>query len=182
MITNYLREQFKPIINDCIANDANTISNRYIADMKSIHNDLYDIRMRLSELTDIDYAGDIADNISAYEIASHIEIDATDIEIDYAALARHLGDNIEINASDLDIDYRNLADRIANEIYSNDRIDTLERKMDLLLNLNGIGAEDLLVYSNTMQSEEPNMHDGLDDYQKALLAPYDSREQGQNNG
>ena len=153
MITKYLRELLRPIINDCMYENEGSISNRYIADMKSINKDLYDIRMRLSELTDIDYAGDIADKISTYEIARNIEIDATDIDIDYAALARHLGDNIEIDASDLVIDYRDLGSRIANEIYSNDRIHTLERKMDLILNHLGIGAEDLLVHSISWQSD-----------------------------
>lgn len=50
MITNYLRKLLKPIIMQCIANDANTVSNRYIADMKSINKDLYDIRMRLEQM------------------------------------------------------------------------------------------------------------------------------------
>ena len=131
MITKYLRELLKPIINDCMYENEGSISNRYIADMKSINKDLYDIRMRLSELTDIDYAGDIADKISTYEIAR----------------------NIEIDASDLVIDYRDLGSRIANEIYSNDRIHTLERKMDLILNHLGIGAEDLLVHSISWQSD-----------------------------
>ena len=124
MITKYLRELLRPIINDCIANDANTIRNRYLGDMKRIHKDLYDIRVRLKEITDNDLAADIANSINAYEIASHIDVDATDIEIDYAALARHLGDNIEINAVDFDINYRELANRISSEIYSNGRLDT----------------------------------------------------------
>jgi hypothetical protein len=142
MITNYLRKLLKPIIMQCIANDANTVSNRYIGDMKSINNDLYDIRMRLQELAVYGLDG----------------MEESDLEVIANKVLRNLN------------------------TITNDRFNTLERKMDLLLNLNGIGAEDLLVYSNTMQSEEPNMHDGLDDYQKALLAPYDSREQGQNNG
>lgn len=141
MITNYLRKLLKPIIMQCIANDANTVSNRYIADMKSINRDLYDIRMRLQELAVYGLDG----------------IEETDREVIANKVLRNL------------------------MTITNDRFNTLERKMDLLLNHNGIGAEDLLVYSNTMQSEEPNMHDGLDDLQKALLAPYDSREQGQNN-
>jgi hypothetical protein len=140
MITNYLRKLLKPIIMQCIANDANTVSNRYIGDMKSINNDLYDIRMRLQELAVYGLDG----------------MEESDLEVIANKVLRNL---ITI---------------------TNDRFNTLERKMDLLLNLNGIGAEDLLVYSNSKQSEEPNMHDGLDDYQKALLAPYDSREHGQN--
>lgn len=84
-----------------------------------------------------------------------------------------------IEESDLEV----IANKVLRNLITitNDRFNTLERKMDLLLNHNGIGAEDLLVYNNSKQSEEPNMHDGLDDYQKALLAPYDSREHGQNN-
>ena len=93
MITKYLRELLKPIINDCMYENEASISNRYIADMKSINKDLYDIRMRLSELTDIDYAGDIADNISAYEIASHIDMSYA---IDTDAFARDISNNLDI--------------------------------------------------------------------------------------
>ena len=139
MISNFFRELLKPIIQQCMNENEHSISNRYIADMKSIHNDLYDIRKSLSELKDIDYAGDIADNISTYDIASHIEVDAS--EINLRDLADHITDNIEINASDIDIDYRDLGSRIASEIYSNDRLDTLERKMDLILKYHGITPE-----------------------------------------
>ena len=118
----------KQFLANLMNKNESSISNRYIADMisndmKSINRDLYDIRKSLSELTDIDYAGDIADNISTYEIA------------------RHLGDSIDIDATDIEIDYRDLGSRIANEIYSNDRIDTIERKMDLILKHLGITPE-----------------------------------------
>ena len=129
----------KQFLANLMNNNESSISNRYIADMKIIHKDLYDIRKSLSEMTDIDYAGDIADNISAYEIASHIEVDAS--EINLRDLADHITDNIEINASDIDIDYRDLGSRIASEIYSNDRLDTLERKMDLILKYLHISPE-----------------------------------------
>lgn len=122
-------------------NNDNTISDRYIADMKSIHNDLYDIRMRLQELAVYGLDG----------------MEETDREVIANKVLRNL------------------------MTITNDRFNTLERKMDLLLNLNGIGAEDLLVYNNSKQSEEPNMHDRDNDFQKALLAPYDSREHGTNN-
>ena len=120
----------KQFLSNLMNKNEHTISNRYIADMisndmKSINRDLYDIRKSLSELTDIDYAGDIADNISTYEIA------------------RHLGDSIDIDATDIEIDYRDLGSRIANEIYSNDRIDTIERKMDLILKHLGITPENV---------------------------------------
>lgn len=120
----------KQFLANLMNKNESSISNRYIADMisndmKSINRDLYDIRKSLSELTDIDYAGDIADNISTYEIA------------------RHLGDSIDIDATDIEIDYRDLGSRIANEIYSNDRIDTIERKMDLILKHLGITPENV---------------------------------------
>ena len=140
MITKYLRELLKPIIQECMNENEHTISNRYIADMKSINKDLYDIRKSLSELNGIEIdARDIADNISAFDIASHIDIDASDINL--RDLADHITDNIEINASDIDIDYRDLGSRIANEIYSNDRLDTLERKMNILFEHFGITPE-----------------------------------------
>ena len=50
MITKYLRELLKPIIQECMNENEHTISNRYIADMKSINKDLYDIRMRLEQM------------------------------------------------------------------------------------------------------------------------------------
>ena len=140
MLTKYLRELLKPIIYQCMNENELTVSNRYIADMRSINRDLYDIRMSLIGQNGIEIdAKDIADNISAYDIASHIEVDVS--EINLHDLADHITDNIEINASDIDIDYRDLGSRIASEIYSNDRLDTLERKMDLLLKHLGITPE-----------------------------------------
>lgn len=140
MLTKYLRELLKPIIQQCMNENESSVSNRYLSDMRSINKDLYDIRKSLSELNGIEIdAKDIADNISAFDIASHIDIDVSDINL--RDLADHITDNIEINASDIDINYRELADRISSEIYSNDRIDTLERKMDLILKYHGITPE-----------------------------------------
>lgn len=140
MLTKYLRELLKPIIQQCMNENESSVSNRYLSDMRSINKDLYDIRKSLSELNGIEIdARDIADNISAFDIASHIEVDVSDINL--RDLADHITDNIEINASDIDIDYRDLGSRIASEIYSNDRLDTLERKMDLILKYHGITPE-----------------------------------------
>lgn len=50
MITKYLRELLKPIINDCMYENEGSISNRYIADMNRIHKDLFDIRMELIQM------------------------------------------------------------------------------------------------------------------------------------
>jgi hypothetical protein len=59
----------------------NGISNRYIADMKRIHNDLYDIRDTLKGIKDNDLAADIANNISTYDIARNIDMEnSIDVE------------------------------------------------------------------------------------------------------
>lgn len=153
MITNYLRELLKPIIYQCMNENELTVSNRYIADMRSINRDLYDIRMSLREMTEIDYAGDIADNISAYDIASHIEVDASDIEIDYAELSRHIVGNMDntIEEADLEVLAHKVVKHVRSHLTANTdyRLWKVERKMDLILNHLGIGAEDLLVYANS---------------------------------
>lgn len=57
---------------------------------------------------------------SAYDIASEISIDTSDIdiEVDYSALARHLSSSIEIDASDIASEIS--ADEIANHINTYD--------------------------------------------------------------
>lgn len=59
---------------------------------------------------------------SAYDIASEISIDTSDIdiEVDYSALARHLSSKIEIDASDIASEIEISADEIANHINSYD--------------------------------------------------------------
>ena len=93
MLTNYLRELIKPIIQQCMNENENSISNRYIADMKIIHRDLYDIRKLLKEITDYDLAADIADNISTYDIARNIDMNAS---IDGEDVASVIMDNLDI--------------------------------------------------------------------------------------
>lgn len=56
MLKNYLRELLKPIIQECMNENEASISNRYIADMKSIHKDLYDIRIALKGIKDWELA------------------------------------------------------------------------------------------------------------------------------
>ena len=147
MITNLIRTAIAPSI-ETILNEERTRLNDIINDLEHVLDDVKSIR-----------ASDIADNISTYDIAADISIDAYDI-------ARE----ISIDASDIDIDYRNLAERIASEIggdidinYSElardiaDNIDlnevnarinnvhtnlqTVERKMDLILKHLGITPE-----------------------------------------
>ena len=93
MLTNYLRELIKPIIQQCMNENESSISNRYIADMKSIHNDLLNIRIALKEITDYDLAADIADNISTYDIARNIDMNAS---IDGEDVACVIMDNLDI--------------------------------------------------------------------------------------
>ena len=93
MLTNYLRELIKPIIQQCMNENESSISNRYIADMKIIHKDLYDIRKLLKEITDYDLAADIADNISTYDIARNIDMNGS---IDGEDVASVIMDNLDI--------------------------------------------------------------------------------------
>lgn len=93
MLTNYLRELIKPIIQQCMNENENSISNRYIADMKIIQRDLYDIRKLLKEITDYDLAADIADNISTYDIARNIDMNGS---IDGEDVASVIMDNLDI--------------------------------------------------------------------------------------
>jgi len=157
MITKLIRNAIKPYIEEL----TERIDRANKHDAFSIHGRLKEIEYSMNKLmsthsnladriVDKIDVSTIGDTIDPYDIASHIEVDAS--EINLRDLADHITDNIEINASDIDIDYRDLGSRIASEIYSNDRLDTLERKMDLILNHLGIGAEDLLVF-NTPNEE-----------------------------
>ena len=56
MIKNFLRKLLKPIIQECMNENEWSISNRYIADMRSIHKDLYDIRIALKGIKDWELA------------------------------------------------------------------------------------------------------------------------------
>lgn len=93
MLTKYLRELLKPIIQQCMNENESSISNRYTADMKIIQRDLYDIRKLLKEITDYDLAADIADNISTYDIARNIDMNAS---IDGEDVASVIMDNLDI--------------------------------------------------------------------------------------
>lgn len=147
MISNLIRKALGP-----------TIDNRFSGESIRLNAILNEMETALEDVKSI-RASDIADNISTYDIAQDISIDAYDI-------ARE----ISIDASDIDIDYRNLAERIASEIggdidinyselarYIADNIDlnevnarinnvhtnlqTIERKMDLILKYHGITPE-----------------------------------------
>lgn len=150
MITNLIRTALAPSI-ETILNEERTRLKDIISAMEDTIDDVKSIR-----------ASDIADNIStydiacdlsldAYEIARNIEIDPDDIDIDYSALGRHIVGNIDIDASDIDIDYSTLARDIADNIDLNEvnarinnvhtNLETVERKMDLILKHLGITPE-----------------------------------------
>ena len=169
MIANLIRKALGPEIE----NRLNGESIRLNAIINELENTLDDVKsIRASDIADNISTYDIAADISidTYELARNIEIDATDIEIDYAALARHLGDNIEIDASDLDIKYSDLAREISDNIDTtgiadavvsqiettleiqhqnmitvnmNNRIRFIETKMDLILKHLGITPENV---------------------------------------
>ncbi|MFM7984551.1 MAG: hypothetical protein ACKPKO_35015, partial [Candidatus Fonsibacter sp.] len=66
-------------------------------------------------------------------IAGNIDIDASDIDIDYSTLARDIANNIEVRG-----DLNAMNARI-NNVHTN--LQTVERKMDLILKHLGITEE-----------------------------------------
>lgn len=56
MLKNFLRKLLKPIIQECMNGNEASISNRYIADMRSIHKNLNDIRIALNGIEDRELA------------------------------------------------------------------------------------------------------------------------------
>ena len=126
MITNLIRKALGPEIE----NRLNGESIRLNAIINELENTLDDVRSIR--------ASDIADNISTYDIAQDISIDSYEI-----------GRSIEIDASDIDIDYRDLAERIAREIGGDIDIDysDLAREISDINGLNGINAR-----LNTLQT------------------------------
>lgn len=154
MITNLIRTALAPSI-ETILNEERTRLQDIISAMEDAIDDVKSIR-----------ASDIADNISTYDIAQdisldsydigrNIEIDASDIEVDTrdlaAYIARELGGNIDIDVSDINIDYTSLARDIADYVDLNEvnarinnvhtNLQTVERKMDLILKHLGITPE-----------------------------------------
>lgn len=154
MITNLIRTALAPSI-ETILNEERTRLQDIISAMEDAIDDVKSIR-----------ASDIADNISTYDIAQdisldsydigrNIEIDASDIEVDTrdlaAYIARELGGNLDIDVSDINIDYSSLAREISDYVDLNEvnarinnvhtNLQTVERKMDLILKHLGITPE-----------------------------------------
>lgn len=93
---------------------------------------------------------DLVDRICE-QIGCNITVDEQNIEIDYSALGRHIVDGLDIDVSDINIDYTSLARDIADYVDLNEvnarinnvhtNLQTVERKMDLILKHLGITPE-----------------------------------------
>lgn len=135
MITNLIRKALAPSI-EMILNVERIRLNEIINEMENAVDDVKSIR-----------ASDIADNINTYDIAQDISIDGYDI-----------GRNIEIDASDIEVDTRDLAERIAGEIGGNIDIDysDLAREISDNIDLNEVNARVNNVHTN-LQTVERKM-------------------------
>ena len=135
MITNLIRKALAPSI-EMILNVERIRLNEIINEMENAVDDVKSIR-----------ASDIADNISTYDIAADISIDSYDI-----------ASNIEIDASDIEVDTRDLAERIAGEIGGNIDIDysDLAREISDYVDLNEVNARINNVHTN-LQTVERKM-------------------------
>ena len=135
MITNLIRKALAPSI-EMILNVERIRLNEIINEMENAVDDVKSIR-----------ASDIADNINTYDIAQDISVDSYDI-----------GRNIEIDASDIEVDTRDLAERIAGEIGGKIDIDysDLAREISDNIDLNEVNARINNVHTN-LQTVERKM-------------------------
>ena len=154
MITNLIRTALAPSIEN-ILNEERTHLNDIISEMKVTLGDVKSIRARdiAANINTYDIAADIS--IDSYDIASNIEVDASDIEVDTRDLAerisREIGGHLDIDISDINIDYSSLAREISDYVDLNEvnarinnvhtNLETMERKMDLILKYLGITPE-----------------------------------------
>lgn len=154
MITNLIRKALAPSI-EMILNVERIRLNDIITDMENAVDEVKSIRARdiADNINTYDIAADIS--LDSYDIASNIEIDASDIEVDTRDLAerisREIGGYIDIDVSDINIDYTSLARDIADYVDLNEvnarinnvhtNLQTVERKMDLILKHLGITPE-----------------------------------------
>ena len=154
MITNLIRKALAPS-NEMILNVERIRLIDIINEMENAVDEVKSIRARdiADNINTYDIAADIS--IDSYDIASNIEIDASDIEVDTRDLAerisREIGGYIDIDVSDINIDYSSLAREISDNIDLNEvnarinnvhtNLQTVERKMDLILKHLGITPE-----------------------------------------
>ena len=150
MITNLIRKALAPSI-EMILNVERIRLNDIINDMENAVDEVKSIRA--SDIADYINTYDIAQDISvdSYEIGRSIDVSDIDIDIDYSALGRHIVGGLDIDVSDIDIDYSSLAREISDYVDLNEvnarinnvhtNLQTVERKMDLILKHLGITEE-----------------------------------------
>ena len=145
MITKLIRKALGPTLDNRFIGESIRL-NAIINEMENAVDDVKSIRA--SDIANEIDVSTIGDTIDPYDIARNIEIDASDIEIDYAELSRHIVGNMDNTIEEADLEV--LAHKVVKHITANTdyRLWKIERKMDLILNHLGIGAEDLLVYAN----------------------------------
>lgn len=97
-----------------LINDRFTRLNQSIDALKGLQ--IASIQNLQNQITNLNL--DNLDIPSAYDIASEISIDTNDIDIDYSALARHIGGSLNIDAGDIASEIEISADEIANHISS----------------------------------------------------------------
>lgn len=146
MITKLIRKALGPTLDNRFIGESIRL-NAIINEMENAVDDVKSIRA--SDIANEIDVSTIGDTIDPYDIARNIEIDASDIEIDYAELSRHIVGNMDNTIEEADLEV--LAHKVVKHITANTdyRLWKIERKMDLILNHLGIGAEDLLVYANS---------------------------------
>ncbi len=147
MITNLIRKALAPSI-EMILNVERIRLNEIITDMENAVDEVKSIRARdiADNISTYDIASDIS--IDSYEIASNIEIDASDIEVNTRDLAERISREI---GGDIDIDYSEFARQVSDYVDLNEvnarisnvhtNLQTVERKMDLILKHLGITPE-----------------------------------------
>lgn len=146
MISKLIRKALGPTIENRLIGESIRL-NAIINDMENALDDVKSIRA--SDIANEIDVSTIGETIDPHDIASNIEIDASDIEIDYAELSRYIAGNLDNTIEEADLEV--LANKVVKHITANTdyRLWKVERKMDLILNHLGIGAEDLLVYANS---------------------------------
>jgi hypothetical protein len=147
MITNLIRKALGPTLDNRLNGESIRL-NAVINELEHVLDDVKSIRA--SDIADNISTYDIAADISldAYDIAKNIDIDASDIEVDTRDLAERIAREI---GGDIDIDYSDLAREISDNIDLNEvnarlntlqtNLQTIERKMDILFEHFGITPE-----------------------------------------
>lgn len=143
-----------------ISLDSYDIASNIEIDASDIEVDTRELAERISreigsnisiDASDIEVdTSDLVDRICE-QIGCNITVDEQNIEIDYSALGRHIVGGLDIDVSDINIDYQELARQVSDYVDLNEvnarinnvhtYLQTVERKMDLILKHLGITPE-----------------------------------------